>query len=201
MLPNGTGPVQSNDTLDPAAIYNQAGNLLWLVTQIACGDPALCSATFVSGVAGAPIPIDGFPALFGVNVPPIGSLNAIVTTGGLQDVLDVQFYDGSVDDFEVVIATPEPSCLIPLATVLLVSARVCGARISRVPRAEALRLAVASAFTQWAGSVRSFAQIQVGSKSLSIPEIRQDQRNSSIRCEITRNAGRQAINSSLMSAY
>ena len=62
-LPNGTevyNPLSGYGygVVGPAAIYNQAGDLLWYLLGVGCGDPALCNATFVPGVAGAPIPID-----------------------------------------------------------------------------------------------------------------------------------------------
>jgi hypothetical protein len=113
-LPDGTNLGDPKN--EGAALYSTSGDLLWVIVPFCGGD--ICGIQFFAGIGGSPISGAGIDALDLF----ISNAHDIVTDGGLQDVFDIVNYDGTNDHIEVVVATPEPSCLILLATVLLGSA-------------------------------------------------------------------------------
>ena len=118
----GTGVLLgSNITLRPepteawVAISDPTGDLLAFI-DLTCTEDALCQMEFVTGLAGRPIDLTALP---NGTRSSIMSAHSIVATGGLQDAIDAHFYDGSVDSFEFLLASPEPSSFPLLATLLI----------------------------------------------------------------------------------
>jgi hypothetical protein len=120
-LPNNGPLLGTNMSLRPepteawVTISDVIGDLLAFI-DLTCTEDAICEMEFTSGIAGRPIDLTTLP-----NATRSEVINAprIVAIGGLQDAVDAHFYDGSVDSFEFVLSTPEPSSL-PLLAALLV---------------------------------------------------------------------------------
>ena len=93
------------------AIYSTNDRLLAFI-ELSCSEDVLCYMNFFTGLHGSPIDVAALPGGLGQEL-----LNApkIVATRGIQDAIDAHFYDGSVDSFEVVLTTPEPSSVFLLA--------------------------------------------------------------------------------------
>jgi hypothetical protein len=109
---------------DGLAIHDPQGDLLAIMWGI-CVTESYCDLEFISGIGGAPIDVAQQPLiqdflagdtpLFNGGGPPAD----IVATGGIQDAIDAQFYDGTTDSFEFLLSTPEPSSLVLLAAVVI----------------------------------------------------------------------------------
>jgi hypothetical protein len=97
------------------AIYTSGGDPLAMM-YFDYGPDAVFDMLFFSGINGAPIDIAAQPRYLQDG---LANAHRIVVVGGLQDAIDARFYDGSVDSFEFVLSTPEPSAL-PLLVTLLV---------------------------------------------------------------------------------
>jgi hypothetical protein len=95
-------------------IYDNSGHPLAFMSP-GCGPDAVCEMNFFAGVGGAPINLVAQPSWLQTD---IALSPRIVATGGLQDAIDAHFYDGSVDSFEFILSTPEPSSVLLFATLL-----------------------------------------------------------------------------------
>jgi hypothetical protein len=99
------------------AIYNTAGDPLALMVA-SCGVQAICQMNFYAGIQGNPIDVAVLQAQYGLQAD-LTSFHRIVAAGGLQDAIDAHFYDGSIDSFQFVLTTPEPSSLFLLIPPLV----------------------------------------------------------------------------------
>jgi hypothetical protein len=84
--------------------------------QLLGGPSAIYEMDFISsGSIGAPLDVNAEPLFLQTA---FATAPRIVATGGIQDALDAHFTDGSVDSFEFILSTPEPSSLLVLGTIV-----------------------------------------------------------------------------------
>lgn len=101
----------------PFTIYDTSNQLVGGVLVL-CTEEALCSVELFAHPDGSPVDAATLSGLLGGDIY-FNNAQRIVATGGLQDVIDARFVDGSFDSFEIIFPTPEPSSLFLLCTTLL----------------------------------------------------------------------------------
>lgn len=113
---DGSNLGQPGVLADGVAIYDTAGRPLALMTFDWCCS-AVGSIDLYLGAGGEPIDL----SLVGSSYRnALLTAHRTVATGGLTEILDVQFYDGSVDSFGILLA-PEPSAWFLLGTAVTIS--------------------------------------------------------------------------------
>ncbi len=97
------------------SIYDASGNLLGFM-QVAGFPPiGYHEVSLYVGING-PIDISALPL---GDQTDILNYPKMIYTGGIQDAIDVQWYDGAMDSFEIILSTPEPASLLLFSTILV----------------------------------------------------------------------------------